>query len=127
MPIAAHRIRPKELYAMRRFHIGLATLGVILAPAAFAHADLFNVSDVPELIAAIDAANSNGEPDSISLATGTTFTLNEVNNSAIGPTGLPAITAAQPLSILGNGSIIERSTVEGTPAFRLFDVAAGAS
>jgi hypothetical protein len=56
-----------------------------------------------------------------------------VDNSTVGPTGLPVISgggnkvAADNLTILGNGDIIERSTASGTPAFRLFEVASGAS
>src|SRR5262249_13930867 len=42
-------------------------------------------------------------------------------------TGLPSIAANDNLTIVGNGDTIERSTATGTPAFRLFDVAAGAS
>src|SRR5262249_44272715 len=34
---------------------------------------------------------------------------------------------ADTLTIVGNGDIIERSTASGTPDFRLFDVAGGAS
>jgi hypothetical protein len=40
---------------------------------------------------------------------------------------LPAIAAGEDLTILGNGGVIERNTATGTPAFRLFDVAGGAS
>jgi hypothetical protein len=88
----------------------------------------YTAATVPELIAAIDAANLTPEADTIALATGTTFTLTEVNNTTNGPTGLPTIAAnSGNLTIIGNGDIIERSTASGTPAFRLFDVAAGAS
>src|SRR5262249_33257462 len=46
-----------------------------------------------------------------------------------GPTGLPVISGktADNLTIVGNGQTIERSTALGTPDFRLFDVASGAS
>jgi hypothetical protein len=87
----------------------------------------FTAASVPELIAAIDAANLNSEADTITLAPGTTFTLTEVNNTTNVATGLPVIMAGENLTIVGNGDIIERSTAAGTPAFRLFDVAAGAS
>src|SRR5262249_41463017 len=42
-------------------------------------------------------------------------------------TGLPVIAANDTLTIVGNGDTIQRSTAKGTPAFRLFDVANGAS
>jgi hypothetical protein len=88
---------------------------------------MFNASTVPELIAAIETANQNGESDSISLAAGTTFTLTETNNSNFRPTGLPTIVASEHLTILGNGSVIERSAAAETPPFRLLHVATGAS
>lgn len=86
----------------------------------------YTAATVPELIAAMDAANLTPEADTIALAAGTTFTLAAANNTAHGPTGLPVVAAGEDLTILGNGSTIERSTASGTPAFRLFDVAAGA-
>lgn len=86
----------------------------------------FTAGNVPELIAAIDAANQSTEADIIALVPGTTFTLTEVNYAANGPTGLPVIAAnGGDLTIVGNGAIIERSTA--APGFRLFDVAPGAS
>jgi hypothetical protein len=53
--------------------------------------------------------------------------LTAVNNTTDGPTGLPVIAAGDNLTLIGHGDIIERSTAASTPAFRLFDVAAGAS
>jgi hypothetical protein len=107
---------------------GLVALTVVLlASATPARAAMFSAGSVAELIAAIHASNQNTEPDSVAMAAGTTFTLTSANISTYGPTGLPAIAASESLSIVGNGAIIERSTVVGTPAFRLFSVAAGAS
>jgi len=81
-----------------------------------------------ELIADINAANQTPEADTISLAAGTTFSLNTADNTSNDPTGLPTIaTGSGSLTILGNGDTIERSAAAGTPAFRLFDVVAGAS
>jgi hypothetical protein len=87
----------------------------------------YSAASVPELIVAIEAANLTTEADTITLAAGKTFTLTQVNNFTHGPTGLPTIAAAEELTIVGNGATIERSTAKGTPAFRLIDVAAGAS
>jgi hypothetical protein len=51
-----------------------------------------------------------------------------VNNTSDGsPTALPVIAAGDNLAIVGNNGTIERSYASGTPAFRLFDVASGAS
>ena len=87
----------------------------------------YSAATGPELIAAMNAANQTAEADTIALVAGTTYTLTEVNNTTNGPTGLPTIVATEDLTIFGNGGVIERSTASGTPAFRLFDVAAGAS
>ena len=87
----------------------------------------YTAATVPELIATIDAANLTPEADTIALVAGRTFTLTKVNNTTNGSTGLPTIAANEDLTIVGNGDIIERSTATGTPAFRLFGVAAGAS
>jgi hypothetical protein len=87
----------------------------------------FTAVTVSDLIADINAANETPEADTITLAAGATFSLTEINNSTHGPTGLPVIAAGEDLTIIGNGDVIERSAAAGTPAFRLFDVAAGAS
>src|ERR1051326_1314598 len=87
----------------------------------------FTAASVSDLIADINAANLAGGANTIALATGRTFTLTAVNNTTHGSTGLPMNPANPNLTILGNGATIERSTATGTPSFRLFDVAAGAS
>lgn len=86
-----------------------------------------NVASVAELIADINAANALGGDNTITLAPGKTFTLTAVDNNAggWGPTGLPAIAANNRLTIQGNGDTILRSVK--APAFRLFEVDAGAS
>ena len=80
-------------------------------------------SGVACLIAAINAANANGEENSITLAAGT-YTLTTVNNNTVGgPTGLPQITGT--LTITGAGAdttIIERDP-SAPEAFRLLRVA----
>jgi hypothetical protein len=50
-----------------------------------------------------------------------------VDNTTDGANGLPVIAKKDTLRIIGNGDAIEWSTASGTPAFRLFDVASGAS
>lgn len=76
--------------------------------------------DVPCLIAAINAANANGQVNTIRLAEGT-YTLTAVDNSTDGPTGLPSVTST--LTIAGAGAIV--TTVERTAdvsRFRIFHV-----
>src|SRR5262249_44804301 len=86
----------------------------------------YPAADVPQLIQAIRDANATADADTITLAPGTTFSLTAVDNTAHGATGLPTILAAGgDLTIVGNGDTIERKSGNGTPAFRLFDVAPG--
>jgi hypothetical protein len=82
---------------------------------------------VADLIADINAANTGGGSNTITLVAGTTFTLTAVDNTTDGATGLPVIAANDTLTIVGKGDTIQRSTASGTPAFRLFDVASGSS
>jgi hypothetical protein len=90
----------------------------------------YTAANIDDLIRAINAANQTAQADTITLAAGTSFTLTAADNYAYtdGVTGLPVIAATGGnLTIIGNGDAIERSTATGTPAFRLFDVAAGGS
>jgi hypothetical protein len=87
----------------------------------------YTAASVAALIADIKAANAAGGSNTITLAAGTTFTLTAVDNTTDGTTGLPVIASGDNLTIAGNGDIIQRSTAIGTPAFRLLDVASGAS
>jgi hypothetical protein len=87
----------------------------------------YTAGTVADLIADINAANTGGGSNTITLVAGTTFTLTAVDNTTDGATGLPVIAANNTLTIVGNGDTIQRSTASGTPAFRLFDVASGAS
>jgi hypothetical protein len=84
---------------------------------------------VSDLINDINAANKKGGSNTITLGAPTTsaYVLTAVDNTTDGPTGLPAITSKDHLTIVGDGDIIERSTAAGTPAFRLFDVSKDAS
>nr|WP_263013019.1 tandem-95 repeat protein [Ancylothrix sp. D3o] len=84
----------------------------------------FNIADgdVAGLIAAIAAANTNNQADTINLAQGGTYTLAAANN---GVNGLPVISLdsfnlTNTLTINGNGATIQRSTAAGTPNFRFF-------
>src|SRR5271165_6566116 len=89
----------------------------------------FNAATVSDLIADIKAANKAGGANTINLTAPTTapYILAAVDNTTDGATGLPVIAAKDNLIIVGNGDTVARSTATGTPAFRLFDVASGAS
>jgi hypothetical protein len=79
-----------------------------------------------QLVADINAANKSGGTNTITLTAPTTSPY-ILTNSVDGANGLPQISKKDNLTIVGNGDTIERSTAAGTPAFRLFDVARGAS
>lgn len=106
-----------------RFRPSLATLEVrtLLTP--------YNALSVSDLIADINLANAAGGANTITLTAPSTspYTVTAVDNTTDGATGLPVIAAGNNLIIVGNGDTIQRSTATGTPAFRLFDVAAGAT
>jgi len=90
----------------------------------------YAAASVSALIADITAANTAGGSNTITLTAPTTspYVLTATNNSTrSGGNGLPVIAAKDNLTILANGDTIERSTASGTLAFRLLDVAAGAS
>jgi len=106
--------------------LALVAIAVVVLPKT-ATAGNWNVKNVSELIAAINAANSAGGVNTITPAPGRTFTLTTVNNTTDGPNGLPVIAANNNLTIRGNGDAITRSAAPNTPAFRLFDVATGAA
>jgi hypothetical protein len=94
-------------------------------------AAIFNINDgdVAALITAINTSNTNGEDDTIELATNGTYTLTTVNNtSGNGANGLPVILSdtGHTLVIHGNGATLQRSAAGGTPAFRIFQICAGA-
>src|SRR5262249_27368299 len=86
---------------------------------------------VKELITDMNSANSAGGTNTLNLYAGGVYDLTAVNNSTNSANGLPVISgggkkaAADNLTISGNGDIIQRDT--SAPAFRLFDVAQGAS
>ena len=114
---------PRRARPARRQHVRLGLLQledrVVLSN--------YTAATVPDLIADIHAANRAGGSNTIALAAGAAFTLTAVDNTTDGATGLPVIAAGNNLTIVGNGDNIQRSTANGTPAFRLFDVAGGAS
>jgi hypothetical protein len=83
----------------------------------------FTAASVGDLIADINAANTAGGSNTITLAAGVRFTLTAVDNTTYGATGLPVIAANDDLTLVGNGAILERSSATGTPAFRLLAVA----
>jgi hypothetical protein len=86
------------------------------------YAAVFSIrsGDVTGLIAAINAANANGEENTINLETGT-YTLRSIDNTSFQANGLPVISGR--MAIRGESAettIIERDTA--APEFRILDV-----
>jgi predicted outer membrane repeat protein len=89
--------------------------------------------DVAELIAAINDANADPDPDTIILGDACLYSLTDVDNlydrqgletGEDGANGLPVIST--PITIEGNDSrIVRASTTPGTPEFRIFFVTVG--
>jgi len=90
----------------------------------------YTAATVSDLIADINAANTAGGANTITLTAPATspYVMTAVNNYTNGPNGLPVISggskkvAADNLTIIGNGD-----TLDGSKALRLFDVAKGSS
>lgn len=74
---------------------------------------------------AVDACPAGSGADTIVLASGATYTLTTVDNNGEGPNGVPVVNG--PITIIGNGATITRSSASGTPQFRLTDVVSGGS
>ena len=98
----------------------IALLSSIPACAA-----VFNVSsgDVTGLIAAINAANANGQENTINLEPGT-YSLTTINNNTDGPNGLPSVTSTLTIQGVGGAEITIVQRDAGAPEFRLMHVAA---
>src|SRR5437588_2709680 len=103
-------------------------IAVVFLSAAAAQAAVFNIADgdVAGLKSAINTANSNGQDDTINLATNGTYTLTAVDNTDNGANGLPRILedlagqTSHSLTINGNGATIVRT---GTaPDFRILAI-----
>jgi hypothetical protein len=87
----------------------------------------YAATTVADLIADINAANLAGGSNTITLAACKMFTLTQVDNTTNGGNGPPVIAAGNSLTIAGNGDTLARNLQPKTPAFRFFDLAAGAS
>lgn len=87
-----------------------------------AYSAVFNVSpgDVTGLIAAINAANNNGQDNTINI-TGT-YVLPAVADATDGGNGLPSITSSMTIEG-GIGATLKRSDAAETPFFRILRVA----
>lgn len=97
---------------------GLAAVTAMVLPAPLAHADTVYVRcSVPDLVAAVNRANSSPGPDTLRLARKCTYRLT-APNPADSSNGLPAITSD--ITIEGQGARITRA--RSAPEFRILFV-----
>ena len=121
--------RQNPIFQFRLFFsaVLLALLFNMAAKVPASYAAIFDLSgscpggvgDVPALVAAINAANGNGEDDTITLSAGCVYTLTVIDNATDGNNGLPLITSS--ITINGNGAVIQRDNAFA-PDFRIFHV-----
>lgn len=110
-----------------RFSAGILALvtalavGMLAVPPSTRAANLAVPCSSASLIGALTFANSTPEADTLSLASGCTYTLTGADNYWYGPNGLPAISS--PIVIEGNGATLARAS--GAPTFRFFYVSGG--
>ena len=74
---------------LRSAAILVATLTPSAVPVAHAAASTVACGDVAGLISAINSANTNGQPDTINLAAGCTYTLTAAYNGSEGDEKIP--------------------------------------
>jgi predicted outer membrane repeat protein len=122
----ANRRGEKTMIEKRFFQLSLTAVLLLVLLAACDYTTINVSCSVPNLITAIHNANSHVSTTTINLASGCTYTLTAVDNSAIftsmgsefyyGDNGLPQIIT--PIIINGNGATIVRDS--GAPDFRIF-------
>ncbi len=101
-----------------------AVAAMLIVTARPVPAATFTPADNAALVAAINAANTNGQSDTIDLGGGT-FTLTTVDNILDGPNGLPGILADGGSTLTIQNGTIERDPA--APSFRLLHVGAGST
>lgn len=101
-----------------------AVVAILMAMTSSVSAATFTPADVAALVAAINAANANGQSDTIDLG-GRTFTITTVDNTLDGPNGLPGILADGGSTVTIRNGTIERSPA--APSFRFLHVGLGAT
>ncbi len=121
-PVARDRLAENAVNGLQQEESRSAT--VLAATFDVACGDVYGPSG---LIAAIGEANGNLEDDVINLAADCVYILIAQDNDTDGPNGLPSVLTdgGHRVTINGNGAAIERSTVFGIPAFRIFHVSSG--
>ncbi|HEX4591261.1 MAG TPA: right-handed parallel beta-helix repeat-containing protein, partial [Gemmataceae bacterium] len=89
----------------------------------------FNIpaGDVAGLVAAINTANTNNQPDVINLAAGSVYTFTSRADNSLGGNALPEIAldggvAKNSLTINGHGATVQRSSAMSTPYFRFMKI-----
>lgn len=102
--------------------LALCVIALFASPRPVAALIFYVPCDVNALINALRDAMKTPSSDTLELTSGCTYSLRKIDNeNGNGANGLPVIT--DDISINGNGSVIERNEVGGTPLFRLFSIA----
>jgi hypothetical protein len=100
---------------------------IYVAPRALAAAEFDCTSgDIACLINAINQSNAKPHFNNVINLTGS-YVLDKVNNSTEGHNGLPSVTSSAIHIRSALGATIARSSVSGTPNFRIFHIAAAGS
>jgi hypothetical protein len=110
------------LFLMRVNVMGIIIFFILVVIPNTTHATEFSVSNVAELIEAINRANDeieNPGTDTISLTTGI-YLLKSIDNENDGPNGLPSISSK--ITIDGNQSTIKRGNDNQVHEFRIFHI-----
>jgi CSLREA domain-containing protein len=108
----------------------LPLLLLLSVPLVAVRAAVFDIAsgDIDGLKAAIATTNTNNEDDTINLAPAGTYLFSkpESNNNNFNAVPIIAADGGHRVTINGNGALITRSTADNTPAFRFFQISAGA-
>ena len=113
---------------MARTCLRILLASVMLCLSGPTYASTFTCSggDVACLIAAINTANTNGEPENTVRLSPGTYTLTAVDNNTQGPNGLPSVTSTLTIraDVEGSEVIIVRAAT--APGFRFLHAGSGA-
>ncbi len=120
VPWLHHRLLDRRATRLASVRRGARPRLEVLEPRTVPAVFNVNPGDAAGLIADINAANGNGQDNTINLSA-STYDLTVIDNYWYGPNGLPAISSN--LIMNGNGAVIKRDSTAAN--FRLFYVSGG--
>ena len=104
----------------------LASVMLVLSAPTYASTFTCSSGDVACLIAAINTANTNGEPENTIRLSPGTYTLTAVDNDTQGPNGLPSVTSTLTIRADVDGSEVMVVRAATAPGFRFLHAGSGA-